>query len=162
MNGLKKIIQLLEVQMRNKFLEYFLLLARIFLGFIFIYAGAGKISDPASFSQSIQNYRLFPLEIINIFAIIIPWIEVICGLLLFFGISVKENSLILCSLLFVFTLAVAISMMRGLNFDCGCFGKPSPIGWQKLGENSLMMLLGIILIIYDSKLLNLTSKNENN
>jgi uncharacterized membrane protein YphA (DoxX/SURF4 family) len=138
---------------KSKFLDFFLLAARLFLAFIFIYAGTDKISNPAGFSQAIQNYRLFPTEIINIFAIIIPWIELICGLLLLFGISVRENSFIISSLLFVFTLAVAISMIRGLNFDCGCFGKPSPIGWKKLGENFLMLLLSVLLIMYDSKLL---------
>lgn len=145
---------------RNKFLEYFLLLARIFLAFIFIYAGTDKISDPAGFSQAIQNYRLFPVETLNIFAITIPWMELICGLLLLFGISVRENSLIISSLLLVFTLAVAISMIRGLNFDCGCFGKPSPIGWKKLGENFLMLVLGLLLIIYDSKILILSNQNN--
>lgn len=145
---------------KNKFLEYFLLAARFFLAFIFIYAGADKISNPSGFSQAIQNYRLFPIEIINFFAITLPWIELICGLLLLFGISVRENSLIIFSLLFVFTLAVAISMIRGLNFDCGCFGKPSPIGWKKLGENFLMLVLGLLLIIYDSKILSLSDKNK--
>lgn len=145
---------------KNKFLEYFLFIARIFLGFLFIYAGAEKISNPADFSQSIMNYKLFPTEIINIFAITLPWIEVVCGLLLFFGISVRENSLIIFSLLFVFTLAVAISMIRGLNLDCGCFGKPSPIGWKKLGENFLMLVLGLLLIIYDSKILTLSDRNK--
>lgn len=142
------------------FLEYILLSARVILAFVFIYAGGSKISDPASFSQSIQNYRLFPIEVINFFAITLPWVEMIAGLLLLFGIKVKENSLILTSLLFVFTFAIAISMIRGLNFDCGCFGKPSPIGWQKLGENLLMILLGIILVIYDSKVLTLTDVSD--
>ncbi len=144
---------------KNKFSEYFLFIARIFLGFLFIYAGAEKISNPADFSQSIMNYKLFPVEIINIFAITLPWIEVVCGLLLLFGISVRENSLIIFSLLFVFTLAVAISMIRGLNLDCGCFGKPSPIGWKKLGENFLMLVLSFLLIIYDSKILRLSDKS---
>ncbi|MCX7610082.1 MAG: DoxX family membrane protein [Ignavibacterium sp.] len=146
---------------RNKILEIFLLIARVFLAFIFIYAGIEKISNLAAFSQSIQNYRLLPVEVINLFAITIPWIELICGLLLLFGISVRENSLIISSLLFVFTLAVAISMIRGLNFDCGCFGKPSPIGWKKLGENSLMLILGILLFIYDSKIFIFSSKSTN-
>ncbi len=147
---------------RNKFLEFFLLAARIILSFLFIYAGAEKISDPESFSQAIENYKLFPIYSINFFAIIIPWIELISGLLLLFGIKVKENSLIISSLLVVFTLAVAISMMRGLNFDCGCFGKPSPIGWKKLGENFLMLVLCVMLIIYDSKLVSLSDKTKSN
>ncbi len=146
---------------KNRFLEFFLLAARLFLAFIFIYAGTDKIADPARFSQAIQNYRLFPIEVINLFAITLPWIELVSGLLLLFGINVRENSLIITSLLFLFTLAVAISMIRGLNFDCGCFGKPSPIGWKKLGENFLMLVIGLILIIYDSKILTLSNKNIN-
>ena len=47
-----------------------------------------------------------------------------------FGISVKENSAILSGLLLVFIIAIAISLARGLNIDCGCFGT---VGGTKVG-----------------------------
>lgn len=131
--------------------QYFLLVSRIVIAFVFIYAGAEKISDPNSFSQAIYNYRIFPNEMINIFAIILPWIELVSGILLLFGISVKENSAIIGSLLLIFIILIGISMLRGLDINCGCFGKGSPIGWRKIGENTLLLILTFALIAFDSK-----------
>jgi hypothetical protein len=70
-----------------------------------------------------------------------------------FGISVKENSAILSGLLLVFIIAIAISLVRGLNIDCGCFGTTggTKVGIQKLLENFGLLLLGLILIKFGSK-----------
>lgn len=140
----------------NKFL---LLFIRLFLSFIFIYAGAEKISDPDGFAISISNYRLLPVWSLNIFAITLPWIELVSGILLLFGIAVRENSSIIFSMLMVFTIAIIISLFRGLSIDCGCFGKGSQIGLLKLGENLLMLIGAILVIIFDSKFLSLISKH---
>lgn len=140
--------------------KYFLFLLRIILGFIFIYAGAEKISDPSAFSTSISNYRLLPVFLVNFFAITMPWIEVAAGIMLIFGISVKENAFILNTLLLVFIIAIAISLARGLSIDCGCFGKGNQIGIQKLIENSIMFFAGVSLIIYDSQILTLKNHSS--
>ena len=138
--------------------KYLLLIIRIILGFIFIYAGAEKISDPEAFAISISNYRLLPAVAINFFAIILPWIELVAGILLIFGIAVKENSSILFSMLLVFTIAIVISLFRGLSIDCGCFGKGTQIGLYKLGENTLMIIGNILLMIFGSDLFKLKSE----
>lgn len=139
--------------------KYLLLIARLSIAYVFIYAGAEKISDPDAFAISISNYRLLPAWSLNIFAITLPWIEVICGILLLFGVAVKENSAIIFSLLFIFTIAIVISLIRGLSIDCGCFGKGSMIGLTKLAENLLMLIGSLSLIAFDSKILSLESSN---
>ncbi len=136
----------------NKYLLFFF---RILLGFVFIYAGAEKITDPSGFSTAINNYRLLPISFVNFFAITMPWIEISAGILLVFGIAVKENAFIINVMLLVFIIAIGISLARGLSIDCGCFGKGNQIGIQKLIENSLMFLAGVLLIIYDSNVLSL-------
>jgi len=138
--------------------KYLLLIIRIILGFIFIYAGAEKISDPEAFAISISNYRLLPIATVNFFAISLPWIELVAGVLLIFGIAVKENSSILFSMLLVFTIAIVISLFRGLSIDCGCFGKGSQIGLFKLGENTLMIIGSFLLMIFGSDLFKLKSE----
>lgn len=139
--------------------EYFLFIVRIVIAFVFIYAGVEKISDPKSFSQAIYNYRLFPSEMINLIAIILPWLELISGILLLFGICVRENSAIIGILLFIFIVMIIISMIRGLDINCGCFGKGSSIGLEKIGENLLMLILCLILIAFgSSKLILITKK----
>lgn len=135
---------------------------RIFFGFIFIFAAVTKIADPAGFSQSIFNYRLIPDFLINFLAIAIPWIELVAGILLVFGISVKENSAILSGLLVIFILAITISLFRGLNIDCGCFGtvEGSKVGLLKILENVGLLILGLILIKFDSKFLSLSQHEK--
>ena len=143
--------------MINKILNNSILLLaiRIFFGFIFIFAAGTKIADPAGFSQSIYNYKLMPDFMINFLAIAFPWIELVAGILLVFGISVKENSAILSGLLVIFIFAIAISLFRGLNIDCGCFGTAggTKVGIQKILENIGLLILGLILIKFDSKIL---------
>jgi len=140
--------------------KYFLLLCRVILGIVFIFAAVSKADEPEGFAQSISNYKLLPLFLINFFAIILPWIELCAGLLLIFGISVKENSAILTSLLVIFIIAIVISLARGLNIDCGCFGtvEGTKVGAQKVLENIGLLLAGLILIKFDSKTLTITNQ----
>jgi len=141
--------------------KYFLLTIRIVLGLVFIFAAIFKASEPELFARSIANYKLLPIFLVNIFAIILPWIELCAGLLLMFGVSVRENSVILSGLLSVFIIAIIISLMRGLDIECGCFGTVdgAKVGVQKILENIGLLLAGLILIKFDSKTLSVnTSK----
>ena len=138
--------------------KYFLFIVRVILGLIFISAGVEKISDPEAFAISISNYRLLPVAALNFFAITLPWIELVTGVLILFGIAVKENSSIIFLMLLVFTIAIVISLFRGLSIDCGCFGKGSQIGLLKLGENILMLVVSLLLIVFGSDLLKLKSE----
>lgn len=146
---------MLNKLLNNKFLLFGL---RIFLGFIFIFAAVTKVADPEGFSQSIYNYKLMPDFLINFLAIAIPWIELVAGILLVFGISVKENSAIISGLLLVFIIAIGISLARGLDIDCGCFGTidGSKVGLLKILENIGLLLLSLILIKFDSKYLSIS------
>ena len=132
--------------------QYLLLSFRIILGLIFIYSGTIKVINTSEFSNSIINYRLLPELVINFLAITLPWIELTAGLLLIFGISIKENALIITSLLIVFIIAIIISLFRGLDIDCGCFGTVSgtKLGLTKLLENCILLFMGIVLLVFDS------------
>lgn len=143
--------------MKNK---YLLLAIRIFLGFIFTFAAITKVTDPIGFSQSIYNYKLLPDFTINFFAIAFPWLELVAGVLLIFGISVKENSAILSSLLIIFIIAIVISVARGLNIDCGCFGTVdgTKVGFLKVLENIGLLILSFILIKFDSGFISLSQR----
>ena len=101
-----------------------------------------------------------PDFLINVLAIVFPWIELVAGILLVFGISVKENSAILTGLLVVFIIAIVISLARGLDINCGCFGtvEGSKVGLMKILENVGLVLLGLILIKFDSKYFSLRAQ----
>jgi len=116
------------------------LLIRLFIGGVFIFTGISKIVDPVLFAKEISNYRMLPDFSINLLAIILPWIELIVGILFVFGIRVKANLLLLAGMLLMFNFAVGVAWARGLNINCGCFSSVAQetVGLGKLSENFAM------------------------
>ncbi len=94
---------------------------QIALGAIFIAAALPKIADPPSFAHMIYNYRILPGGLINISALVMPWVEVLAGLALILGVWVKPSRWIITLLLVTFMIAITINLARGNAIDCGCF-----------------------------------------
>lgn len=134
------------------------LVIRVFIGVIFIYFGASKLADPGLFAEEIGNYDMMPNSITHLLAIIFPWIEIVVGIMLLFGIKQKENAFIATSLLVVFTIAVAVAFARGLDISCGCAGADAQqtVGWGKIFENLGLIILTLYLLISDNKKFNFT------
>ena len=63
-----------------------LLVFRLVLGGLFIYAGAVKASDPLDFAQSIRNYDLVGQSLSFVAALILPWLEILAGAFLIAGV----------------------------------------------------------------------------
>ncbi|HYO75684.1 MAG TPA: MauE/DoxX family redox-associated membrane protein [Thermoanaerobaculia bacterium] len=91
------------------------------LGAIFIAAALPKISDPPSFAHMIYNYRILPGGLINITALVMPWVELIAGLALIVGVWVRPARTLIAAMLVVFIVAISINLLRTNAIDCGCF-----------------------------------------
>ena len=94
---------------------------QIALGAIFVAAALPKITDPPSFAHMIFNYRVLPGSLINISALVMPWVELLAGLALILGVWVKPARWIITLLLVTFMIAITINLARGNAIDCGCF-----------------------------------------
>ena len=125
-----------------------LLVARLVLGAVFLTASVNKIADPVSFARAVAGYRLVPGELVNFFAVTLPWVEAVCGVLLLSGQWVRSAALVVTSLVLMFILAVGISMGRGLDIACGCFspGSGRQIGWRLLVEDGFYLVLSAFLL----------------
>jgi len=97
------------------------LAARWILGFTFIYASFYKIISPADFAKIVYGYGLFPEIFINLIAIVIPFLELVAGIALIIGLYPRSAAIIINGLLVAFITALAINLIRGHEFDCGCF-----------------------------------------
>lgn len=95
---------------------------RLVVGGVFIWAGLLKILDPLEFAQNIANYRVFSRDLSFLIAIVLPWLEVLCGVFVIFGIFRSASSLLLSGLLGIFLVLITVTIFRGLDVDCGCFG----------------------------------------
>lgn len=126
--------------------KYSILLYRVVISIVFIFAGIEKIVNPELFADSIANYRLFPKFTINFLAITVPWIEIVVGVLLLFGIAIKDNLKIINSMMIFFIFIILIAVLRGLDIDCGCYGSNSQkVGMYKIFENVILLLLGVFI-----------------
>jgi uncharacterized membrane protein YphA (DoxX/SURF4 family) len=98
---------------------------QIALGAVFVVAALPKIVDPPSFAHMIYNYRIMPGAVINFMALTMPWIELLTGLALVFGIWKGTARTIAAAMLVVFIVAIGLNLARGHAIDCGCFD-PNP------------------------------------
>ena len=108
---------------------------------LFIYAAIDKIYCPAKFAKVIYHYKLLPIELLNICAIIIPWIELSLGVFLIFDIWTDVASFVMIILVFIFIILIFTAMYRGLNIECGCFSldsRNSYVGWKRIIEGILI------------------------
>lgn len=130
--------------------KYLVFSFRLILGGVFIWAGLLKIFDPLGFAETIANFRVFPQWISFFLALILPWIEVISGIFLILGLFRHASTLILSLLLAAFLVLIVVSIMRGIDIDCGCFGSFS----QKVDYKLILtdcVLLFLSLNIFFSK-----------
>ncbi len=107
--------------MKNNISQFVLLLIKLTLGATFVYASYHKINDPAAFAKVLYGYDLFPQLSINLLAIIIPFIELVAGFSLIFGLFPRSALVILNLLLLGFILTIGFNLARGHEFECGCF-----------------------------------------
>jgi uncharacterized membrane protein YphA (DoxX/SURF4 family) len=97
------------------------LASRWILGLTFIYASYNKILFPADFAKIIYGYDLLPAMLINLIAIILPFLELVVALALIFGVYPRSAVLIVNAMLVAFMILLSINLIRGHEFDCGCF-----------------------------------------
>lgn len=132
----------------NKTLSY---IARVVVGFVLIMASIPKVAEPIAFAKSIQAYQIVPTFLVNISAISIPWLELVIGIFLIFGLLLRGSSLLSAALFAAFSILIAVSLFRGLSIDCGCFGLDSaPLSWRRFFEDIGLLILSL-LVYYNSK-----------
>lgn len=129
----------------------FVMLLRIALGGIFIYAAVPKIADPVAFAGSVAAYRILPYFWNYVAAAVLPFLELICGILLVLGIRVRTGALIIGALNLVFMVALASAIVRGLDIDCGCFrqGGEKTTPWLALARDAVFLAMTAAVLRYE-------------
>ena len=97
-------------------------IVRWILGGLLVWASLSKVANLQDFYISIVAYKLpLPDALSRLAAIILPWLELICGLLLIGRIWTRAASMWALVLFGVFVIATGQAWARGLKISCGCF-----------------------------------------
>ncbi|MGA2403965.1 MAG: MauE/DoxX family redox-associated membrane protein [Syntrophobacteraceae bacterium] len=136
--------------MKSRAITYSFLCMRLLLGTVFIAASIDKIAHPSEFAKIVLNYQTLPGYLINIVAIVLPWLEALLGLFILCGWWLPGATVVANLLLVAFFGALAQAVARGIDLTCGCFsvkaaGSPHTV-WY-LARDSLFLLLGTAVTI---------------
>lgn len=129
---------------------------RLIVAAVLMYAALQKIWVPLEFARLIREYHIMPEQLLNLAAVILPWLELVCGCCFVTGIGLMGTSFLLSALNSVFVIAIIyrawlIMQATGvpffdLSFDCGCgFGVvyiPT-----KIVENLLLVAAGTLILL---------------
>jgi uncharacterized membrane protein YphA (DoxX/SURF4 family) len=132
--------------------KYLILAFRLVVGGAFFAAGILKVGDPLEFAQNIKNFRVVSPELSFLAAIVLPWIEILCGALLITGIFRRPSAFLASLLLSGFIILVGVTMARGIDTDCGCFGSLShKVDWGLLVQDALLLWMSLNVLFARSE-----------
>ncbi len=124
--------------------DYLTMAVRLAVGVVFVSASVYKIIDPGSFTRSIWYYHLMPGSLINLIALVLPWVELLAGLALIFGVLYRGAIVWVNVMTIAFIGALTLAVARGLDIDCGCFKAADDIDGSTLQP---LILDGALLLL---------------
>lgn len=101
--------------------------ARLVLGGVAFYAGAIKLGDLEGSAWAVRAYDLLPDDLADLVGHVLPFAEVLLGLLLVTGLATRWAAAGFGLLLVAFAIGISSAWARGLAIDCGCFGGGGPV-----------------------------------
>ena len=149
--------------MKKYFKGPLVILCRLVLGGVFIYASLDKIANPAEFAKAIGNYHVLPFGLENLLALFLPWLELLTGILLIVGIMVDGATILIISMNIVFIFAISQALARGISIECGCFSVSteggSNIGFQTILRDFVYLIMAFIIFYRQDKQLEFYPKS---
>jgi uncharacterized membrane protein YphA (DoxX/SURF4 family) len=131
--------------MKRGLLSALLIVGRLGIAVIFLYAGIAKVREPwLQFAVSIETFKIVPESWLEPLARYLPWCEIALGIALVSGMLARWFSLIATGMLTWFLFIGIRAVAKGLTVDCGCFGSGGGgIDAKWFVEHVAMLALGL-------------------
>jgi len=129
---------------------YFSVFCRLILGAIFIAFALSKVLRPAVFALNVVDYNMMPWWGVNLWALILPWAELVCGLFLILGIRTRAAATLIAAMNIIFIVGLVNAILHHMPINCGCVGEVGePVNWLKVTKNCAMVLMTVQIFLYD-------------
>ena len=106
---------------------------RLLLAATFIYACIHKIAHPFDFALQVATYQILPLSLVNLQAVVLPWLELVAAMALLVGFWTRPAALVTCGMNVMFIAAILMALRADLHLQCGCFASASAGDEMDLG-----------------------------
>jgi putative oxidoreductase len=101
----------------------FVLGCRLLMAAMFLVSSLGKLVDIERYSvDAVYNFGILPMVLARPFGLVMPFIELLCGLGLLFGVLTRLAALGIGLMSISFFIAKALVLSQGRSIECGCFG----------------------------------------
>lgn len=100
-----------------------LVVGRILLSGVFLLSGFLKVSQPLDFADRIYSFQILPEVAIHTVALGLPILELVIGVLILIPRFSGPALMTYCCLLALFSAGLLQGLIRGLEINCGCFGR---------------------------------------
>jgi uncharacterized membrane protein YphA (DoxX/SURF4 family) len=130
------------------------LISRLTLGGVLTLAGYLKIDELDKSQMAVRAYEMLPVPLANLIGIVLPFAEIVMGLLLIVGAGTRLMGILSALLMLVFVIGISQAWARGLSIDCGCFGGGGEVApgeanyLTPLLRDAGLAALGIYLSLY--------------
>ncbi len=129
-------------------LRTLILLGRLALGAMFLYAAYTKLRQPwMLFAMSVNSYHLLPEWAVAAVARTLPWAEAVLGALLLAGYGLRYVAAVASAILLLFFAVMLRSYFLGQGIDCGCFGLGEKLGMRTLVRDALLAAASVMLTV---------------
>jgi uncharacterized membrane protein YphA (DoxX/SURF4 family) len=142
---------------RGKIARTLLVLGRLALAAIFLFAAYAKLKPQAAmpwsrasirtslsmFAMQVDSYQLLPPQMVSPAAHFLPPFELFLGLWLLSGFLLRYSSLITTLLLGAFFAVMVRTYTAGLEINCGCFGPGERLGPLTLVRDGSLLALAL-------------------
>ena len=140
--------------------KYGSIILRIVFAALFVISAYTKLADIQTFAQALNSYDILPPKLVPLFTYYVPLLEL--GLAVGFIIPgfEKINTLLTIGLMVVFQIALTSLIVRGIDVDCGCFGRFATSPLAALVRNFVILGLCGLLLFSLSKNKKLQNSND--
>ncbi len=125
-----------------------LLVIRLTVGLVCLWAGLEQASSLNAFRQSISNYRLMPTQLTTPAATAVVAAELTSAVLLLTGLATSIGAFAAVVLFTAFTAALVLNLTRGNHVACHCFGYSETERVSKITAGRAALLLMLSALTY--------------